>query len=126
MVDFDPTVSYGALFTIATALIGFGLTLVVNALSVGRFTGRVTENLEDITRRITTMEANEAKMTDVLVDIGKSKIEIELLSRRIDDLQQHGSHRLAEILAVLRSQIMDDFKIHLDAMRASQAAKRGD
>lgn len=124
MVDFDPTVSYGALFTIAVALLGFGTTLVVNALSVGRFTGRVTENLEDINRRITTMETNEAKMTDVLVDLGKSKIELELLSRRIDDIQQHGSHRLAEILAVLRSQIMDDFKIRFDAIRSE--LKRGD
>lgn len=106
----EPTVSYGALLTMTVALIGFGVTLVINAVAIGRFTGRVTESLADVQRRITSIEQNEEKMTLVLVDLAKSKTELQLLSRRIDDVQQHGSHRLAEVLEAMRGQITSDFR----------------
>jgi hypothetical protein len=95
----DPTISLGALITMAVALLGFGITLIINAVSIGRFTGRVTEALVEVQRRIEAVEKAEQRMTEVLVDMAKSKIELQLLSQRIDDVQKHGSHRLAEIMA---------------------------
>jgi hypothetical protein len=38
-------------------------------------------------------------MSEVLIRIAESRTELKLLSDRITDVQEHGSHRLAEILA---------------------------
>ena len=94
----EPTFTYGAIVTIAIALIGFGATLLYNAYAVGRYAAGTDERLKDLSGRMRDIEISQHQMTNILVELAKSKIEIQLLSKRIDDVQQHGSHRLAEIL----------------------------
>lgn len=107
----DPQISYGALITLVVTLCGFGATLLYQAYRLGSYAAaneqhlaRLTEKIGDLSERMRGLERNEEKMTTILIDIAQSKVELQLMSKRIDDVQMHGSHRLAEILAGLRSE----------------------
>lgn len=94
----------------AWILTGFVGTALINALAIGRYFGRVEKRLE-------ALERSEQKMTDVLVELAQSKIEVSLMSKRLDDLQQYGSHKLAEVLEAIRGQIMSDFRERFDFLQ---------
>lgn len=115
---FDATISLGSI--IATILIVFGFigTGAINAISVGRYLGAVDKRLDILDRRMETLEEAEREMTQVMISIGQQKTEIHLLSKRLDDVQQYGSHRLAEVLEALRGQIMSDFKERFEFLQA--------
>ena len=99
---FEWSVSLGAALTMVFAFIGFGGTLVYNAYMVGRYAASTDERLKELAIRMGDLEKAEVKMTDLLIQMAQSKTEMQLMSKRIDDVQQHGSYRLAEILENMR------------------------
>lgn len=120
---FDATISLGTIITASLVLIGFIGTGAINAVSVGRYLGAVDKRLDLLDKRMESIEEAERGMTQVIIAIGQQKTEIHLLSKRLDDVQQYGSHRLAEVLEALRGQIMADFKERFEFLQ-SQIVKR--
>lgn len=107
---FEWSVSLGAALTMGFALLGFGGTLIYNAFVVGKYAASTDERLKELAIRMGDLEKAESKMTDILVQMAQSKTEMQLLSKRIDDVQQHGSYKLAEIMDNMRRQIMMDLR----------------
>jgi len=98
------------LATIIVGLAGFGSAAVIHIFFIGRHFGAIDKRLE-------ALERSELKMTDVLIGMAQSKTEVELLSKRLDDVQHYGSHKLAEVLEAIRGQIMYDFKERFDFLQ---------
>lgn len=74
---------------VIVAFLGNG---IVTLVAISRWVGAI-----DV--RLSHLEKNEERMSQVLIEMAQSRTEINLLSKRIDDVQRHGSYRLAELLA---------------------------
>lgn len=106
----DPTFTYGAIVSIIITLMGFGCTMLYQAFKLGSYAASNAANIQALhddmigmREEMKELKDNSKVMTQVLVDVAKSRTEINLLSERISDVQRHGSHRLAEIMAGWRA-----------------------
>lgn len=106
----EPVWTYGAIAGLITTILGFGATLLYQAYRLGSYAAsneghlkHLTEKMGEFSDRMAALEKNEEKMTTILVEMAQNKSELQMLSRRIDDVQQHGSYKLAEILQSLRA-----------------------
>lgn len=113
---FEWTISFGTSITLLVTLIGFGCTILYHSYKIGGFVASTTQQLKQIVKNIEELELASIKITEILVDIAKSKAELQILSKRIDDIQMYGSHRLAEVLDNQRKTIMEDLKERFDFM----------
>lgn len=113
----DWSISAGNIITIAVAVVGFVAAAFVNAIAVGRYIGAVDRRLDSIDRRMSAMEEAEKDITKTMIAIAEQRAEISTMTKRIDDLQKYGSHRLAEVLEAMRGQIMSDFRERFDFLQ---------
>ena len=86
------TISLGNMLTLIAVFIGFAAHGVVQAMVL-------SNKLTTLDMRMQNLEKVAELMTGVLVRVAESRTEIKLLSDRMNDISEHGSRRLAEILA---------------------------
>jgi hypothetical protein len=98
-VIFSPDITVGA---IANAIIFI--------FSVGMVWGTIRA-------RLLAMEKKLEEFKEVLVTVASQKVELEALSRRVDDVQRFGSHRLAEVLSATRTQQNEEWGKRMDELQ---------
>lgn len=111
------SVSFGNVLTMIVAAIGFIGAAIVNAVAIGRYIGAVDKRLDGIDKRMSIMEEAEKDITKTMISIAEQKAELASVTKRLDDVQRYGSHRLAEVLEAMRSQIMQDFRERFDFLQ---------
>lgn len=111
------SVSFGNILTMIVAVVGFIGAAVVNAVAIGRYVGAVDKRLDSIDQRMTAMEEAEKDITRTMISIAEQKAELAAVTKRVDDVQKYGSHRLAEVLEAMRGQIMQDFRERFDYLQ---------
>ena len=111
---FEWTINLSGILTSLVVVVGFIFTAFLNSIAVGRYFGGVDKRLEAFDKRMETLEKAEEHITEVLVEMARSKVELQMMSKRIDDVQHYGSHKLAEILSTLRDTISTDYRKQID------------
>src|SRR6266550_8687630 len=106
----EQSISWGNIITVVCLVLGLIINGFVNAAAVGRYFGAFDRRMENVDKRLEVLETVGAKITDLLVTLAQQKGEMNLITRRLDDLQVHGSHKLAEILEGVRQQIMTEVR----------------
>lgn len=110
MLEFDWVISAGSIIILAIAVLGFVGQGILHAVTLGRFSGRIDERFIHMDRRMSSLEDTAKEVSKALNTLSEQKIELQTLNRRIDDVQNHGSYKLAEILDGLRRQTLADMK----------------
>src|SRR6266550_1495717 len=111
---FEWSISFGNMITLVAlmgGLIGSGL---VNSLAVGRYFGAMDKRVDSLDKRMDSLEVSTTKITELLIALGQQKVLMEDLTRRLNDVQTHGSYRLAEVLEENRTKIMAEVKDRLE------------
>ncbi len=122
---FEWTLNIGTVITAFFLLVGFVGSGVVNSIAVGRYFGASDRRLDIIDTRMDKLELTTGRITELLVAIAQQKSEMTELVRRFNDLQQYGSHRLAEVVDQNRTQIMAEVKERLAAIQHQLDQKLG-
>ncbi len=85
------TISLGNMLTLLAVFLGFAAHGVVQAMVL-------SNKLVTLDMRMHNLEKVADMMSGVLVRVAESRTEIKLLSDRMNDIAEHGTRRLAEIL----------------------------
>src|SRR6059058_4063235 len=107
----DWTFNIAGIIASIFVLIGFIGTWLVGALWIGRFVGAVDNRLHVIDERT-------KNMTELLVKMAQQKTELVLLNSRVNDIQKHGSYKLAELVDTMRTQIMAESRERFEILSA--------
>src|SRR6266550_3587139 len=95
----DWQVSLGNVITIVGVILSLFFHAISQAVIITRKSSLVEGKIDRLDERMERMEKNENLLTEVIIKVAESRTEIKLLADRITDVQLHGSHRLAEMLA---------------------------
>ncbi len=106
----EQSISWGNIITVVCLVIGLIANGYITAMGIGRYFGTFDRRMDNVDKRLETLEGVGAKITDLLVTLAQQKGEMNLITRRLDDVQAHGSHKLAEILEGVRAQIMAEVR----------------
>lgn len=94
-IVFEPSITIGAIFSAFASMVVFVGSLIWYS---GRFTVKMDLFTKNLEAQFTKMDKRLEKAEQCLVEIATTKVEMAALNKRVDDIQRHGSHRLAEIV----------------------------
>lgn len=120
MIAVDWTISFGSMVILAIAIMGFVGQGFLQAYMTGRFTATVTTRQDNIEGDMKEIKESLKDVSKAMVTLSEQKIELQTLNRRIDDVQQHGSYKLGEILDGMRRQTLSDMKDLIAAINANR------
>src|SRR6266550_8647459 len=122
---FEWTLNIGTVITAFFLLVGFVGSGIINSIAVGRYFGASDRRLDIIDTRMDKLELVTGKITELLVTIAQQKSELTDLTRRLADVQTHGSYRLSEIVEQNRAMIMTEVKERLAQIQHQLGQKLG-
>ena len=92
---FEWSITAGNVITLFALVGGLLGSALVNSLAVGRYFGAMDKRVDGLDKRMDSLEVSTTKITELLVALGQQKVLMEDLTRRLNDVQTHGSYRLA-------------------------------